>query len=171
MKIALIAASVAAAAIASPAFAADSTSDISWYSNVGYSLNHASDGDLHAASVRVGGRSTNFGLEAEASTGRGDTDLGGGLKGKLQSQYGVYAVGFWPVGANTEVFARVGYGHTTVKVNGIGSGGDNNANFGVGGQWFHKGGKDGLRYEYTYSYFDKAAGHSDVFGLSWVHKF
>ncbi len=169
MKLAIAAAVLATAAFASPALAADS-GKVDWYGNLGYSYNNFSDGNLGAVTGRLGGRSNNWGVEGEVSTGAGDTTISG-VKVKLQDQYAIYGVYFVPM-QNGDLFARVGYGHTTLKASSggfSGSGGDDNWNAGFGGQWFQ--GANGIRAEYTYSNFQNGGGHSNVYAISYVRKF
>jgi hypothetical protein len=173
MKFAIAAAALAVAAVASPSFAADKANDVSWYGNIGYTNQQFSDANLGEATVRIGGRGTYFGVEAEASTGLTSKSVGGASV-KINDQYGVYAVGFMPIeGSNTDLFARVGYAQTDYKVSGGGSsvtGGNGNWAAGFGGQWFYKGGKDGVRADYTYMS-QSGSTHVNLWGLSYVHKF
>jgi hypothetical protein len=114
MKLAFAAAAVAAVAIASPAFAGDAPK-VNWYGNIGYTDFNFSDGDLGAVTARVGARSVHWGVEAEGSTGVGSTNISG-IDFKLQDQYALYGVVFAPIdNGNGDLFARIGYGRTTLK--------------------------------------------------------
>jgi outer membrane immunogenic protein len=171
MKIALAAAAVAAVAFASPALAADAP-QINWYGNVGYANVDASGGPaLDTVNVRVGGRSTHFGIEGEASVGLGDKN-DSGAKVKVQDEYAAYAVGFLPVSPNADVFARIGYGRTDIKASAGGfsaTAGEDSVNYGVGGQYMW--GANGVRADYTYLNFQNGGGHANAWGLSFVRKF
>jgi opacity protein-like surface antigen len=173
MKFAIAAAALAAAAIASPVFAADAaSSNISWYGNIGEYVNHFSDADLTSATVRLGGRATYWGVEGEYATGTSSKNISG-VSMKINNQYAAYVVGYLPIN-NGDVFARLGYGRTAFK----GSFGGLSANdtengytFGLGAQYFFKGGKDGVRGDFTAQHFDHQDGVEDVFSLAYVRKF
>lgn len=170
MKLALAAAAVAAFAVASPVLAADAPA-INWYGNVGYSNVDTSGPNLNNITARVGGKTTYFGGELEASTGLGDT-TDAGVKYKVQDQIAAYAVGFYPVAPNADIFARVGYGRTELKGTSGGvsaTAGENSWNYGVGAQYFW--GANGVRGDYTYMDFQNNGGHANAWGLSYVRKF
>jgi len=171
MKLALAAAAAAAFAVASPALAADAPA-INWYGNLGYANVDASGGPaLDTVIARVGGKTTYFGGEIEAATGLGEkTDSG--VKVKVQDEIAAYAVGFYPVAPNADIFARVGYGRTELKASAGGSSvtaGENSWNYGVGAQYFW--GANGVRGDYTYMDFQNNGGHANAWGVSYVRKF
>jgi opacity protein-like surface antigen len=172
MKYALLAAVAAAAAIASPAFAADTASNISWYGNIGENVNHFSDADLTSATVRLGGRTAHWGVEAEYATGTSSKNISG-VSLKLDNQYAAYVVGYLPIN-NGDVFARLGYGRSSFKGSFSGVSGTDTENgyaFGLGAQYFFKGGNNGLRGDFTAQHFDHLDGVEDVFSLAYVRKF
>jgi hypothetical protein len=168
MKLALAFAAAAAIAAATPALAGDAPA-ISWYGNLGYTANSFSDGTLNSVTGRLGGRSAHIGLEAEASAGLGDTTISG-FKVGVKDQYAGYLVGFLPI-ENGDFFARVGYGTFATRAPyGLGAS-VSTTNVGVGGQWFLKGGHNGVRVEYTYMKPSSSDGHFNAYGLSYVRKF
>ena len=181
MKNVLIAISAAGALLcAAPAFAQSSPFG-QVYGTLGYNnFSGANDTDLSAITARLGTRlGTHFGVEGEVSTGLGSdhgTFAGAPASLHLDDQYAGYAVGYLPVAPRTDIFARIGYGHTDLHVStavpGVGgSGGQDSVNYGAGGQYFFDN-HNGLRAEYTrQDYTCSGCGASDVWSLAYVRKF
>ncbi len=169
MKLAIAAASAAVlvVAMAAPAMAADS-SNMSWYTNLGYSDAQFSDANLNAVNGRIGVRGTHIGVEVEAATGLGSTDVSG-VSFKMRDQYAADVVAFLPI-EHGDLFARAGYGRIDISAAGLGHGGESGWNAGVGGQWFPRGGSNGVRVDYTYNS-ARSNEHFNNYGISWVHKF
>ena len=92
---------------------------------------------------------------------------------KMKHQAAIYAIATYPYGDNMDLFARVGYGTTTIKDNfptaGL-FGSDESWNIGVGGDWYFRG-NTGLRAEYTRESFNDYSSDADVWSLSLVQKF
>jgi opacity protein-like surface antigen len=173
MKFALAAAAAAALISATPALAADAPAPaISWYGNIGENINHFSDADLTSATVRLGARSAHWGVEAEYATGTSSKDISG-VSLKIDNQYAAFLVGYLPIN-NGDVFARLGYGRTAFKGSFGGLSGSDTENgylFGLGAQYFFKGGNNGVRGDFTAQHFDHMDGVEDVFSLAYVRKF
>lgn len=141
------------------------------YTAIGYT--HVQDDDsVGGVTGRLGYRmENNFGIEGELTVGTNSEDVGG-VKIELDQGYGLYGVGFLPLGENTDLFGRVGYVNyevsgsigfisASVDVSGIG--------FGGGIQHFFGGGNFGVRAEYTRA--EGNDGGLDMFGVSGVVKF
>lgn len=176
-------AATAAALAAAPAFAQDHALTGPWwkpsdvYGSLGYTgINQGSPSGAHIGAVtgRVDARyGKYFGVEGELSGGVNNDQTRSGLNGKLQSQYGAYAVGYLPIMPNADLFARVGYAESNLKYKGVGGYSDTSEslNYGAGGQYFFDG-QNGVRAEYTRQ---EASGHvapnADTVSLSYVRRF
>lgn len=141
MKKFAISVAALAAAMATPALA--DTGDTGFYGGLGYTQYDAEDVDVGGATVRGGYKFTpHFGVEGEASFGiEGDTAdvLGTPVDVDLDDQFGVYGIGFLPVGQNLELFARAGYATIDAEgsVGGFTAGADEDGlGAGVGAQWW-----------------------------------
>ena len=80
-------------------------------------------------------------------------------------------MGFAPVGANTDVFARFGYGNSKIKASagGVSASDDGDSwNYGVGAQ-HHFDGVNGVRVDWTRHDFDGA--NIDVWAVAYTRKF
>lgn len=169
MKTALFAAAAAAAVLVSaPAFA-QSTSDIEWYGNLGYSMydTDIGDADLGAVQGRIGARfHPNFGIEGEAAFGVQDDNVGP-IDIELNHSVAIYGVGFVPLSENFDLLARAGVGNTDVSVGGVDAD-DDSFNYGVGAQWSFTA-NDAIRGDWTR--FDGDDAEADVWSLSYVRKF
>ena len=101
-----------------------------------------------------------------------DVDIGGtNVNVELKHQLAAYVVGFAPVSANTDVFARFGYGTTKIKGSALGvSASDDGSswNYGVGAQ-HHFDGVNGVRIDWTRHDFD--GGNADVWAVAYTRKF
>jgi outer membrane immunogenic protein len=182
MKSLIVAASaLAVAAVAAPAFAqTPSIPAITGYANLGYSNANYDPGVGASASLsmldgRVGAVVGKY-IGAEGEFGFGintDNVADGALEAKLRNTYAGYAVAHLPLAQNAEAFARVGYGHSSLRVNESGTStvaGEDSWNFGAGFQYFLTA-KDGFRAEYTRYDFRHDAGQANVFGISYVRRF
>ena len=169
-KLAISVAAILAGAIAAPAAA-----NAEAYANLGYTQFSADDVDVGGITGRLGYKfNPNFGIEGEATFGvSNDTAdfLGTPVEIELNHQYGVYGIGFLPLGDSVELFGRVGY--STIDAEGSFGGfsagvDDDGIAFGGGAQWNFTP-KFGVRAEYT-----RLEGNDDgvnAYGLSGVFKF
>jgi opacity protein-like surface antigen len=168
-------AALAVASVAAPAFAQGLPTP-TIYGDLGGSLVHDTDSsaNLWAVQGRAGARFAKyFGAEGELAFGLGH-DTVSGVELKLRHEYAGYVVGFVPVQPNLDVFARLGYGHQSIRgtagstsvVDGMDS-----LNYGAGAQYFVTP-KDGVRAEYTrFDYRGSGNGGANVWSLSYVRKF
>ncbi len=188
MKTMLIAAVGAAALAAAPALAQDAgasgastLSPITGYGTLGFSHLTGNGVDLSGVQARLGARFGRYlGVEGDATGGfDGDnvTVAGDPASVRLRNEYAGYAVGYLPLAPNADLFARVGYGQSSFKVSDHTLGAAYNidhdsVNYGVGGQYFFKGGPNGVRVDYTrYDYQDHDAGAENVWSVAYVRKF
>jgi hypothetical protein len=180
MKPLLITAAAAAAVLAAaPAMAqpgADSSLSPAFYGTLGYS-NFDDNADTGAVTGRLGTRiGKYFGLEGEVSAGvaTGDTHAYGGTAHvRLNDEYAGYAVGYLPVAANADLFARVGLGASDSRISDQGVSVGNNRSgvaYGAGGQYFFSG-ANGVRVDYTRMNYGATVGDSNVWSLAYVRKF
>jgi opacity protein-like surface antigen len=184
MKNALIAAaSLAAIAAVVPAAAQaqdTAASNVGAYVNLGLAHADAGTPNYEIVGARLGYRFTpHLGVEGEAATGlQGYTfrDIGSpglDVKTKIEHQFAAYGVGFLPIGPNTELLARIGYGTTKIsgKAAGFSAADDGESwNFGVGAQHSFDG-VNGIRIDYTRQEFTNSSAHANVVGASYVRKF
>jgi hypothetical protein len=175
MKMIFAAAALAAAAVAAPAMAQPMMGPVSGYANLGYAYAHEDPVNLSAVQGRLGVRGSYFGVEGQGAFGIG-SDTDSGVKVKLRNEFSGYAVGFLPVhDSGLELFARIGYGHTSIKAS-AGSvsvtDGVDSLNYGAGAQYFFNHGPNGVRADYTrYDFRGAGNGSGDVFSISYVRKF
>jgi opacity protein-like surface antigen len=166
---------ISAAAILAGAIAAPGVASAEPYVNFGYTQFSADDVDVGGVTGRLGYKFTpHFGVEGEATFGV-DNDtadfLGTPVEVELNHQYGVYGIGFLPVGETVELFGRVGY----AQIDAEGSVGpftagveDEGVGFGGGAQWNFTPAL-GVRAEYT-----RLEGEDDgvnAWGVSGAFKF
>ncbi len=182
MKKALIAtASLAAIAVVPAAAQAQiaSTAEVPTgvYANINAGIADGGQADLGVIGGRLGYRFNNFlGVEGELATGlKSDTDTIGGVdvNTKLKHSAAVYGVGFLPVGPNTDLLARVGYGTTKLRAKAAGvsaSDSEESWNFGVGAQ-HHFDGVNGVRVDFTRQEFENDAGHANVWTVGYTRRF
>lgn len=190
MKKALIAAaSLAAIAAVVPAAAQAqdaAASNVGAYVNLGLAHADAGTPNYEIVGARLGYRFTPYlGVEGELATGlsgytvknvggvAGVAGSGIDVKTKVEHQAAVYGIGFLPISANTELFARVGYGTTKIEGSAIGTSVAEDGeswNFGVGAQHSFDG-LNGIRVDYTRQEFTNSSAHANVFGASYVRKF
>lgn len=172
-KLAILAAAMLGAAIATPAMA--QTGDTGVYAGVGYTQLDADEVDIGGVTGRLGYRfHPNFGVEGEMTFGLDEDtadNLGTPVDVELDEQWGVYGVGFVPVTENIEVFGRVGYVNVdaAATVGGFTAGVDEDGiGYGAGVQWaFNE--RFALRADYTrLSGEDEGA---NAWGLTGVYQF
>lgn len=148
-----------------------------YYGTLGYSQLDHSDGDLGAVTGRLGAKfNPYFGVEGEASIGVKDDDFSiAGVKGKVKHDYdaAAYVVGTMPVTPNFELFARGGYGTTSIKseLAGVERKADGESwNYGVGANYFFDG-QNGVRGDWTRRDFSDDAGKVDIYSVNYVRRF
>lgn len=166
----------AASLFALPAFA-QSTPSPTYYGTLGYTQLDHSDGDLGAVTGRVGAKFNPYiGVEGEASIGVRDDDFTvAGVDGQIEHEYdaAAYVVGTLPLTPNFDVFARAGYGTTSIKAElaGFEDQVDGESwNYGLGANYYFDG-KNGVRADWTRRDFEDDAGEADVYSVSYVRKF
>jgi hypothetical protein len=177
MKTLIAAASAAAIACVIPAMAQAQTVP-GVYANLGYANTNADDVNLGAIGARLGYRFNPYmGVEGELAAGVKGDDVnvaGTDVHVKLKHEAAIYGVGFLPVGPNTDLLARIGYGTTKIKASALGSSLSDDGeswNFGVGAQ-HHFDGVNGVRADYTRQEFrGSGAGHADVWSIAYTRKF
>ncbi|HKP79150.1 MAG TPA: porin family protein [Phenylobacterium sp.] len=183
MKNALIsAASLAAIATVVPAAAQAQVAETAAvptgiYANLNAGIADGNGADLGVIGGRLGYRFNNFiGVEGELATGlKSDTDTIGGVdvNTKLEHSAAAYGVGFLPLGPNTDLLARVGYGTTKLRAKAAGvsdSDSEESWNFGVGAQ-HHFDGVNGVRVDYTRQEYNHDAGHANVWAVGYTRRF
>jgi len=178
MKLWIAAATTAATMALAPAMAqAQDADNVGAYVNLNAGIADASSADLKALQARLGYRfHPNFGVEGEFGVGvDSDTDTIGGVRvnQKLKHQAAAYLVGFLPVGPNTDLLARVGYGTAKIRVRaGAASLSDSeeSVNFGVGVQ-HHFDGVNGIRADYTRFEFDGGPADANVWTIGYSRRF
>ncbi|WP_409018750.1 porin family protein [Brevundimonas vesicularis] len=164
----------AAAAQTGPGYFSGTT----YYGSMGYSQLDQSDGDLGAITGRLGAKFTPYiGAEGEVSVGVKDDDFTvGGVEGSVKHEYdaAAYLVGTLPVTDQFELFARGGYGTTSIKseLAGVERQADGTSwNYGAGANFFLDG-QNGIRGDWTRRDFtDSDAGEVDVYSVSYVRRF
>ena len=168
-----------------------------WYGSAGYS-NLSADGtdvDLGAVTGRLGAKlHPNFGVEGEGSVGVNDDQIGA-VDVELEHDLAAYAVGYLPLNPNLELFARVGYGTTSIEassgalavtVNQVVKTGFHDHvgravrlhlgchrvpdGEGVGANYFFDG-VNGVRADWTRRDFRDDGGEADVWTLGYVRRF
>ena len=144
------------------------------YASGGYTYIHSSDVSLGALTGRLGARyGAYLGVEGEGSFGVVD-DTVSGVKVKLKDEYAIYGVGYLPISPNTELLARVGYGHAKISASGFGASASADGNvwsLGVGAQ-YHFDAHNAVRVDYTrFSSTESGGGHFDSGTLSYVYRF
>ena len=173
----ILLATAALTVFAMPA-AAQSLQDRTYSGSIGYTQLDGDDGDLGAITARFDARlHPNFGLEGEASIGVRDDDFTvANVSGSIEHEYdaAAYAVGYLPLSPNLELFARVGYGTTSIKADAAGfsaSEDGESINYGVGANYFFDG-VNGIRGDVTRRDFtDDNGGEIDTYGVSYVRRF
>jgi outer membrane immunogenic protein len=133
--------------------------------------------DLKAIQGRLGYRFNDWiGVEGDLATGlKSDTDnvAGVDVNTKLKHSADAYVVGFAPIGANTDLLARVGYGTTKLRAKAAGvsaSDSEESFNFGVGAQ-HHFDGLNGVRVDFTRKEFRNGPADANIWSLGYTRKF
>lgn len=172
-------AALAAALLPAAAAHAQPAPETGLYGGLGYSHLDLESVDLGALEGRFGYRfHRNFGVEGELGFGVNDDSRTTGVGTadvELKYKGAVYGVGFLPIGPNTDLIGRIGYGATKVET-AIGSETakfkGESWNFGVGAQ-HHFDGMNGVRVDYTRQEFDDAAenGEANVWSIGYVRRF
>lgn len=164
------------------AASAQTMTDPQWTVSAGYGHYSGKEyGTLGALTGRVGARlHPNFGVEGEASFGVSSDVVSNTLtKTDIDLKYdlGAYAVGYVPVTENFELFARVGYGTTKldverkgVKLDDRAFGGGSSINYGVGAVYNFTPNM-GVRVDWTRRDMRNSGPNSDVYSLSYAHRF
>lgn len=146
----VLAAALATAAVAAPAFAQEGP-----YASAGYTHFDGDNVDVGGVTGRLGYRfHPNFAIEGEATIGTNSDDVTVGgvpVNVELDHAYGIYGVGILPVSPSVDLFARLGY----ANVKATGTSGpfsarldENGVGYGVGAEWRWNQ-RWGLRGEYT----------------------
>jgi len=179
MKSLIVAASAVAMASLAPAIAqAQAAPTTGAYVNLGYAHADAGQPNYEILQGKLGYKFNNWlGVEGELATGlkgHDDTVAGVNIHSKIEHEAAIYGVGFAPIGPNTDLIARVGYGTTKIKAKGGGVSGSDSAesfNFGVGAQHYFDG-VNGVRVDYTRHDFNHGYGsHGDVLGVAYTRAF
>jgi hypothetical protein len=147
------------------------------YANLNGGLADAGSADVGIVQGRLGYRFNNWlGVEGEAATGvKGDTDTIAGVdvNTKMRHELAGYVVGFAPIGANTDLIARLGYGTTRFRTKVAGVADSDSAeswNYGVGAQHMFDG-VNGVRVDWTRQDFNHDQGHANVWTIGYTRKF
>lgn len=176
-RILFAAASLAATAAAIPAAQAQEAANAGAYVNVHAGMVNAKEIDPKVIGGRLGYRFNDWiGVEGELATGLKsdkDTVAGVDVNYKLKHSADAYLVGFAPVGANTDLIARVGYGETKLRTKVAGasfSDTEHSVNYGVGAQ-HHFDGLNGVRVDYTRKEFGDGAPDANVLSVGYSRRF
>jgi len=174
-SLAAIAAVVPAAAQAQIATTAEVPTGI--YGGVSAGIADGSGIDLGVIGARLGYRFNNFfGVEGDLGTGlKSDTDTIAGVdvNTKLKYDAAAYGVGYLPIGPNTDLLARVGYGTTKLRAKAAGVSASDSTeswNFGVGAQHFFDG-QNGVRVDFTRKEFEDSSAHANVWTVGYTRRF
>ena len=184
--VAFAAVAVAAAAVAAPAFAQSlpALAPITYNAGLGFTGVSLPRTDVGAITLRAGADFGKYlGVEAEGAFGVVDADGQIGAtttKAHLNDEYAAYALARYPVLTNGSLFARVGYGHTDLKltatdmvssVSASGTARVDSWNYGAGAQYFFSG-KNGVRVDYTrFDFRARGLTDADTWTVSYVRKF
>jgi hypothetical protein len=172
----LLATAAAVATLTGLAAAAPASAQSEVTGSIGWSRTDTGDANLDAVTGRIRWTSGYFGVEGEVSGGVGSDDVtvgGTTFKAKLRDQAAIYGVGKVPMGANADLFARVGYGTSKFSGSAFGgtvTGSEESWNYGVGGEYYFDG-KNGVRADYTRENFKNSVGDADVWSLSYTRRF
>jgi outer membrane immunogenic protein len=172
-------ATVVAALMALPAAAFAQDDAPRGYAALGYGRVETEQADLGVVTGVAGWKLwPNLGVEAQASVGVEDEAFDvsiGGSSGviELKHDIAVYAVAFLPIGDHIELFARAGYGSTSIEssepsVSVWGNG--ESLNYGAGASVFLDG-YNGLRGDWTRRDFQDNGGEADTWSVSFIRRF
>ncbi len=184
MKLTIAAA--AAAAMLSPCAAqAQDATPLGAYADFGYARADSEPGHVDAIQGQLGYRfMRHVGLEGELALGLASNGVNArtGVANpatvrasmKLKHEVAGYLVGFVPLGANTDVIARLGYGSTKVSVKGPGivpQTSRESVNYGLGFQhYFDR--LNGVRLDWTHLDFTRGNGsHGDFLAVAYSRRF
>jgi outer membrane immunogenic protein len=177
MKILIAAASAAVLAVLVPAAAQAQDAPTGVYGNLGYSNASAEDLNFGVLGGRLGYRMNNWlGVEGELGFGVKDETVnvaGVDVDLELKHTEAIYGVGFIPLGPNTDLLARIGYGNTELEGSAAGFSASEDGgswNFGIGAQ-HHFDGVNGVRVDWTRSDFKNDGGKADTFSVAYTRKF
>ena len=175
-----LAAVAAVGAVAAPAFAQTlpALTPVTYSASVGFAGTDTLGAALNAINLRAGADFGKYvGVEAEGAFGVNSPygkDALSATQLHMNSEYAAYGVARWPVLADANVFARVGYGHTEFKATGVTSSvtnGLDSVNYGAGAEYLVDG-KDGVRVDFTRSNFE---GHglqvANTWSIGYVRRF
>ena len=148
------------------------------YATLGYSQIDTEQATLGAVTGRAGWKFLPYvGVEGEASIGVEDETFEvsiGGTGGAIELKHDVaaYAVAFLPLGDHIELFARAGYGSTSIEattpaVTVVGDG--ESFNYGAGASVFY--GANGVRADWTRKDFADNGGEADSWSVSYIRRF
>ena len=179
-----LAAIAAVSAVALPAAAQNiDFAPVTYQGSIGYTGISSSGADLSAIDLRASAFFGKYvGVEGEGAFGVNDDNASSGnvnAKLHLNNEYAGYGVVRYPVLANANLFARVGYGHSDIKatVSTASASVSNNygvdsVNYGAGGEYFFDG-KNGLRVDYTRFDFQGHLGlkDADTWSVGYVRRF
>jgi opacity protein-like surface antigen len=175
----------AAAAALAPAAQAQDAAQTGGYANLGYARADSQPGHIDAVQGKLGYRFMRFvGVEGELAVGIASNTVSvrTGVANpptvkasmKLEHEVAGYMVGFFPLGANTDLIARLGYGSTKVSVKGPGIApqtSHESVNYGIGFQHYFDG-VNGIRLDWTRLDFNHGYGsHGDVLGVAYTRRF
>lgn len=178
MKMLIAAASAAAVLSLAPGLAQAQTATTGVYGNLGYSNASADDLNFGVLGARLGYRMNNWlGVEGELGFGVKDETVnvaGTNVDFKLKHTEAIYGVGFLPLGANTDLIARIGYGNTELEGSALGTSVSEDGgswNLGIGAQ-HHFDGVNGVRVDYTRQEFTgDDGGAADVWSIAYTRRF
>lgn len=172
-------AALAVSAIAVPAAAQTTESPAGFQpqvsASVGFSrfVDGSEDFNGQAATGRVTARfHRNFGVEADASLGLVESDIGG-YDFKMSHNVAAYAVGYFPLSEKVDLIGRVGYGTTEFEISdGVVTVNDSYSGWtaGVGGQYFFDD-KNGIRMDVTRHEYEELEGGFDSVSIMYVRNF
>lgn len=177
IKTAIAASAVILAALPVSALAQDELPRA--YGALGYSQMDTEQAKLGAVNVLAGWKLLPYvGVEAEASFGVDDEAFDvsiDGVSGVIEHKYDVaaYAVGILPLGDKVELFARVGYGSTSVEASApsvLVKGDGESLNYGAGASLFIDG-RNGVRADWTRRDFTDNGGEADVWAVRYIRRF
>lgn len=147
------------------------------YATLGYSQIDTDQAVLGAITGRAGWKVLpHVGVEGELSIGVDDERFEVSIDGpgsiELKHEFAAYAVAFLPLGEHFELFARAGYGSTSIEssVPAVSVRGDGGSlNYGFGASAFY--GANGVRADWTRKDYQDNGGEADSWSLSYVRRF